>query len=177
MDADRAKYKFGGAVTVRAEAQGQPGQRRFALVLSVGAMSARLWLEKDQLRQFSVLVNELLESAEKPIGRSPLLPQLPPSDVSATSRGIEFQVGRMGLAFDTSRDAALVLVNDAEDQRQDAQPTVSFWLRRDQATELAKQAMQVVNSGRPQCPLCGGPMDATGHMCPKTNGHSKQQFA
>ena len=171
MDADRAKYQFGGSASVRADAEGRPGQRRFFLMLSTGTASARLWIEKEQLRQLSGLIRELLETAEIP--ESAALPGLPPSNVPSGARAIEFQVGRIGLAYDTSRDAALVLINDAEEARENARPTVSFWLGRADATLLAEQATKVVNAGRPACPLCGASMDPAGHVCPRSNGHGK----
>ena len=30
---------------------------------------------------------------------------------------------------------------------------------------------RVIRAGRPPCPLCGNPLDATGHICPRKNGH------
>ena len=32
----------------------------------------------------------------------------------------------------------------------------------------------IIAGGRPLCPLCQLPMDASGHMCVRTNGHSQQ---
>jgi uncharacterized repeat protein (TIGR03847 family) len=39
------------------------------------------------------------------------------------------------------------------------------------ARSFVQRAAQVVASGRPPCPLCGQPLDATGHICPRRNGH------
>ena len=36
---------------------------------------------------------------------------------------------------------------------------------------LARHGSQVVARGRPLCPLCGNPLDPTGHICPAMNGH------
>lgn len=36
---------------------------------------------------------------------------------------------------------------------------------------FVERAMRVVGSGRPPCPLCGNPLDASGHICPRGNGH------
>jgi uncharacterized repeat protein (TIGR03847 family) len=40
-----------------------------------------------------------------------------------------------------------------------------------QARAFAERALRIVSSGRPACPLCGLPLDATGHVCPRQNGH------
>jgi uncharacterized repeat protein (TIGR03847 family) len=42
---------------------------------------------------------------------------------------------------------------------------------REQAGAFAIHATQLVESGRPPCPLCGAPLDPSGHECPRTNGH------
>jgi uncharacterized repeat protein (TIGR03847 family) len=39
------------------------------------------------------------------------------------------------------------------------------------ARSFVQRAAQVIASGRPPCPLCGQPLDATGHICPRRNGH------
>ena len=44
-------------------------------------------------------------------------------------------------------------------------------LTREQAAAFAIRATQLVEAGRPPCPLCGLPLDPSGHDCPRTNGH------
>lgn len=39
------------------------------------------------------------------------------------------------------------------------------------ARSFVQRAAEVVASGRPPCPLCGQPLDAQGHICPRRNGH------
>jgi uncharacterized repeat protein (TIGR03847 family) len=41
----------------------------------------------------------------------------------------------------------------------------------DAARSFVERAVRVVASGRPPCPLCGQPLDPTGHLCPRRNGH------
>jgi uncharacterized repeat protein (TIGR03847 family) len=49
-----------------------------------------------------------------------------------------------------------------------------FWATREQMLSLARHGALVCAAGRPQCPLCGRPMDPEGHRCPALNGHRKQ---
>ena len=42
-----------------------------------------------------------------------------------------------------------------------------------QARAMAARGSAAVESGRPPCPLCGGPLDPSGHVCPRLNGHAK----
>jgi uncharacterized repeat protein (TIGR03847 family) len=39
------------------------------------------------------------------------------------------------------------------------------------ARAFAERALRTVAAGRPPCPLCGQPLDATGHLCPRRNGY------
>jgi uncharacterized repeat protein (TIGR03847 family) len=41
----------------------------------------------------------------------------------------------------------------------------------DAARSFVERAQRVVASGRPPCPLCGQPLDPTGHLCPRRNGN------
>ena len=40
-----------------------------------------------------------------------------------------------------------------------------------QMQALATHAATVISAGRPPCPLCGGPIDHDGGICPRLNGH------
>jgi uncharacterized repeat protein (TIGR03847 family) len=39
------------------------------------------------------------------------------------------------------------------------------------ARAFIRRAQRLVAAGRPPCPLCGLPLDASGHVCPRQNGH------
>jgi uncharacterized repeat protein (TIGR03847 family) len=41
-----------------------------------------------------------------------------------------------------------------------------------QARAMASRGSAAVEQGRPPCPLCGGPLDPSGHVCPRLNGHA-----
>jgi uncharacterized repeat protein (TIGR03847 family) len=49
--------------------------------------------------------------------------------------------------------------------------TVRFSITTEQASALARRGFELVEAGRPPCPLCGHPIDPEGHSCPRTNGH------
>ena len=46
-----------------------------------------------------------------------------------------------------------------------------------QARAMATRGSAAVERGRPPCPLCGGPLDPTGHICPRLNGHGRHDDA
>jgi uncharacterized repeat protein (TIGR03847 family) len=35
------------------------------------------------------------------------------------------------------------------------------------------RAKRLVQAGRPPCPLCGQPLEASGHLCPRHNGYRR----
>jgi len=41
------------------------------------------------------------------------------------------------------------------------------------AESFAKRAIAVVGAGRVPCPFCGGPIDPSGHLCPRANGYRR----
>jgi uncharacterized repeat protein (TIGR03847 family) len=41
------------------------------------------------------------------------------------------------------------------------------------AEGFAKRALAVVGAGRAPCPFCGGPIDPSGHLCPRANGYRR----
>ena len=62
------------------------------------------------------------------------------------------------------------LAADADDPRD----VVRVELEPQAALRFASGALEVVRAGRPPCPLCGEPLDATGHFCVRRNGHTKE---
>jgi len=46
-----------------------------------------------------------------------------------------------------------------------------------QARAMASRGSAAVEGGRPPCPLCGGPLDPSGHVCPRLNGHARHDDA
>ena len=46
-----------------------------------------------------------------------------------------------------------------------------------QARAMATRGSAAVERGRPPCPLCGGPLDPSGHNCPRLNGHGRHDDA
>ena len=61
-----------------------------------------------------------------------------------------------------------------EEQPEELEPEpqqVRLVVTRPQLRVLAHHGSQVVARGRPLCPLCGNPLDPSGHICPALNGH------
>ena len=62
-------------------------------------------------------------------------------------------------------------VVEVEDDDEEGPDLLRVRLTAGAARSFVEQAFRVVRAGRPPCPLCGNPLDATGHICPRKNGH------
>ena len=157
---------------VTAEAMGEPGQRTFRLILESGAASARLWLEKEQLYQLGIYIQEIISSRS---GSGEAKEGAPPeTEWTGGITTVDFKIGKLALGHDSSSNCFLFLAHDVEEQEEDT-ATLSFWLTWKQGEELAKEALEVCAAGRPKCFLCGQPINPEGHTCPRANGHAALQ--
>lgn len=166
MAESRAQYELGGVATIRPEAVGQPGQRTFRLLIESGAASICLWLEKEQLYQLGVYLDEATESEEPASGQ-----EASESQWSGGATSLDFKIGKMSLAHNPASNSFLLIAHDVNDP-EDSEAKVSFWVNYTQAKELGRETLQVCAAGRPTCALCGRPIDPEGHNCPRSNGHA-----
>ena len=161
------------------DAVGEPGQRTFYLQAASGADQVTLLVEKEQVRRLAENLETWLpelaagrpedpaESAAAEAGELALAEPLEP----------DFRVGQLALSYDAERDRVLVVATELQaDEEEDPldvpEPLeVRLYVTRAQLRVLARHGAQVVARGRPLCPLCGNPLDPTGHICPAQNGH------
>lgn len=85
----------------------------------------------------------------------------------------DFRVGRMGMGFDAS-DRTVVLYMYEIGVEDEEEPTLRARISQENSASLSVQLDEIIAGGRPICPLCGLAMEATGHACVRSNGHSKQ---
>ena len=160
MAESRAQYELGGVANIRPEAIGQPGQRTFRMLIESGAASVCLWLEKEQLQQLGVYLEEATESEEN----------APDGDIleaqwSGGATSLDFKIGRMSLAHSPATNSFLLITHDLEDG-EDSEAKVSFWLAYSQAKELAKEALRVCAAGRPSAVCVAGPSTLRATIAP-----------
>lgn len=170
-------FDFDRVSTIVADALGKPGQRTFFLQARQGRQTATLTMEKQQVAALAASILQLLEELEEKN------PDLTMTSITVQDLRLEepidpaFRVGQMGLGYDENQDmmvlvAQAVVVDDEETVSEDDVPRARFYATREQMRALSEHALEAVASGRPECPLCGRPIDAEGHFCPRTNGHA-----
>lgn len=167
---------------------GEPGERTFFLQARGGGRLVTVALEKVQVALLAEKLDELLVEAHRRFGV-----ELPSADVTPadndpleTPLDEEFRVGTLGLAFDV--DTATVVIEaiavgegeiEGEDEEEDEEELTAdrdrlrVRLTPQAARAFIDRARRVVASGRPPCPLCGQPLDASGHLCPRHNGYRR----
>jgi uncharacterized repeat protein (TIGR03847 family) len=88
-------------------------------------------------------------------------------------------VGTIGVSYDEDLDRIVIVLEEIEidddeeddDETDDSGRVLRVALSREQAAAFAIHATMQVEAGRPPCPLCALPLDPSGHICPRTNGH------
>jgi len=147
---------------VAAGAVGPPGKRVFFLQISHAGGVVTLKVEKEQLRVLAERLMTLIPES-RTVGVA-VPPAMQEPLVAA------WAVGGMTLAYDeTDRRFEVSLVELVEEGQE---PAVGhFTATLPQMRALVQQALAVVAAGRPPCPVCDGPIDHDGGVCPRANGH------
>jgi uncharacterized repeat protein (TIGR03847 family) len=164
---------FGEVIAIVAEAIGQPGQRRFRLnAMNAGGRTATVWMEKEQLTALGDALETMLRDEGVEVRPRP------PDDREETPvfpyrSSIDFQVGQLSMGVNrATRHVVIIAAEAGVDEANAAGVTLEVDYQR--SSELRLQIKAVVAAGRAPCPLCGGPVDPSGHVCPRKNGHHKQ---
>lgn len=163
----RAKYEFTNITRLQPEALGEPGQRTFRILADSGSSSAAMWLEKEQLSQLALAIQQLI--ATLPEEEEGTRGELPSNEAPGLTN-LDFKIGKLVLGHDGSNGLFLIDVHDLESEDREA-ATVRVWVDKAHMSEFAEETMRVCAAGRPLCPLCGRAMDPEGHRCSRVNGH------
>jgi uncharacterized repeat protein (TIGR03847 family) len=158
---------------ITTDAIGPPGQRVFYLQASQGDTMVTLVLEKEQVHALAISVEQMLEELEKRRPQSASEMELISQYDLVLKEPIEpaFRVGQLGLGYDEDTDLLIVVAQELTADESEEMSVARFWATRAQMKALSTHSLQVVESGRPTCPLCGSPIDPEGHFCPRRNGH------
>jgi uncharacterized repeat protein (TIGR03847 family) len=167
---------------------GPPGQRTFFLQARTGTRVTSVALEKQQVSVLAERIDELLDELLRTTEGESTIPAMPPvslEDNAPLEQPIveEFRAGTMTLSWDSADERVVVEVfpfteegvvepGTPEEEIEEPEPDEILVVRLPAglARAFSKRAAAVVAAGREPCPFCGGPMDPTGHLCPRANG-------
>jgi uncharacterized repeat protein (TIGR03847 family) len=170
MEPPEVKYSLGAVSRIVPNTFGEPGQRTFNLVLESGEARCTVWLEKEQLFQLALKLQEVMErlSDEDKARQS----QDKESAWSGEGISLDFKVGQMALEYDQDSNSFRMMAYEREEEATEEGSSVSFWISLQQAGSVSEEALQICAAGRPRCFLCGLPINPDGHVCPRANGHT-----
>jgi uncharacterized repeat protein (TIGR03847 family) len=162
---------------------GVPGERTFFLQARGGGRLVSVVLEKVQVTLLAEKLEELLAEAHRRFGVD--VPEMPgsPDDNEPLDLPLdeEFRVGTLGLAWDGQSDTVVIeaiAVGEYEAEEPTEAELAELDRLRVRLTPAATQSFiartkRLVQAGRPPCPLCGQPLEASGHLCPRHNGYRR----
>lgn len=154
------------------EALGEPGQRRFRLLIASESETIVLWMEKMQVDALSRALEQLLDQLageEELVASAEIEPQF---DLGSDR---QFRVGKLEIGYDDTRDRIVLIAYDIEEPEAFG-PAAVCRLTRTHSAEISEEAERVVAAGRPRCVMCGTPMGAGPHACANQNGHLREEY-
>jgi len=177
---------------------GPIGQRVFYLQARQADVLLTLKAEKEQVSALAEYLAELLEKLGGPtsgVAPSPDLaePIVPAWAVRSLAVGYDGEQKRIVIVAEELREPPEG-EGDADEEEEEEEPaeeereeeavdaaesrdpdaaSARFALDRTQAAAFVQRARALVQAGRPSCPICGRPMNPTGHVCPRRNGAAR----
>lgn len=152
-------YVFSSPDRVMVGTIGEVGARLFLLQAREGRRLVIVKCEKTQLAALAEWLAQVLGELGRPA-------HLPEDLTLEAEYEVDFVAGEIAIAIDPERNVLDVTFASVDDD-----DALSLSLTKEWAGALAIAITRLVEAGRPSCPLCGGPLDARGHDCPRTNGH------
>jgi uncharacterized repeat protein (TIGR03847 family) len=187
------EINFDPAERIAAGAVGEPGHRTFFIQAHKGGQVLSVLVEKEQVAVLSERMGHLLDQVAEqfPVEETPVDPAAglldgdPVPLFRAVAIGIGFDPARRLVVLELHESAVEGDDEDDEDEAAAEAPPVAgaeveedtylarLYITPGQARVMASRGIEAVVAGRPPCPLCGGPLDPEGHVCPKLNGHAQ----
>jgi uncharacterized repeat protein (TIGR03847 family) len=164
---------------------GQPGERTFYLQASARGRVTSVVLEKAQVSRLAERLDELLDEELRGSGGKTSVPAMAPAalaDDGPLELPLleEFRVGVIALGWDPDSEQVVIEAQEesetpveylADEVPEDGPGVLRVRITAAAARAFSERAQRIVGQGRPPCPLCGLPLDAAGHVCPRQNGY------
>jgi uncharacterized repeat protein (TIGR03847 family) len=165
---------------------GPTGQRAFYLQATDGLRLVTVGLEKQQVAILADRINDVLDQLAPAAAVEPGQPGGASEDTEPlqTPFDEDWHVQTLSLAWDEDRQRIVIECHDHDpdevDEDDDEEPvgplgrnSLRVTLDPADARAFARRSSALVAAGRPPCPFCGGPLDPTGHICPRANGYKR----
>jgi uncharacterized repeat protein (TIGR03847 family) len=192
------EIEFDPVDSIAAGAVGEPGHRAFYIQAEKDGQVLSVLVEKQQVAILAERVQMLLEQVEAQfpaVGSEVPTPLAPDAGELQGDPVPLFRAVAIGIGFDASRQLVVLELHERplgddeeEGEEADEEDTAAvageeegylarLYFTAAQARAMATRGSAAVERGRPPCPLCGGPLDPSGHICPRLNGHGRREEA
>jgi uncharacterized repeat protein (TIGR03847 family) len=195
------EIEFDPVDSIAAGAVGEPGQRAFYIQAEKDGQVLSVLVEKQQVAMLAERVQMLLDqvATEFPDAGDVPVPLTPDAGELRGDPVPLFRAVAIGIGFDAARKLVVLELHErpiAEDEDDDDAAAgapaalgededeeagegylARLYFTAAQARAMATRGSAAVERGRPPCPLCGGPLDPSGHNCPRLNGHGRHDDA
>ncbi|WP_370893099.1 DUF3090 domain-containing protein [Janibacter sp. GXQ6167] len=157
---------------------GEPGDRTFFIQASDQHRRVQVSIEKVHAKVLAERIGAMLDQvAQAEAGIAAAVAEIDNAPLD-TPVEEDYRVLALSLAWDDERHVVVIECHDHDPDELDADDapgahTLRVVLRPAQARAFAQRSETVVQAGRPACPFCGGPLDPTGHICPRANGYKR----
>jgi uncharacterized repeat protein (TIGR03847 family) len=145
------------------DAIGPAGERVFLIQCRSGSTLLTMKAEKQQVSVLSDYLGRLLGDLARPGHLPEDLDLEEPAEP-------DWVLGTLGVSYDETGDRIVMVAEELVGEDEPGE-VARFAISREQAAAFAIRAASIVSAGRPECPMCGLPIDPAGHACPRTNGH------
>lgn len=146
-----------------AAAIGPPGQRVFYLQAVEGATVMTLRLEKQQVKLLADYLETVLSSTTGDDHGLEVMPEF------LDNAPVDWVIGSLLVAVTEDESRIVIVAEELIDDLDGAGRSARVALTPEQVAGFIDGGRHVVSQGRPECPLCGAPMDPSGHGCPRLN--------
>lgn len=184
----RRLFVFDGPDRFSTGTIGEPGNRSFFLQARDGRRVVSVGLEKAQVAVLAERLGRLLVELDKRgIAEDPPAPIQPDERPLDEPLNEAFRATTLTLGWDVDAERILIEARapseadeddpegeaaiEIDDDDEEGPDLLRVRLTAAAARTFVERAFRVIRAGRPPCPICGNPLDATGHICPRKNGH------
>jgi uncharacterized repeat protein (TIGR03847 family) len=166
----KERYEFDEVTLLSAVAVGQPGKRTFFITVGQNGEWIRVWLEKEQLQALALAIHQFLDSLPEEMSLSSSY--APVTSISAGAQpgfpAAELEIDEIALGYAEGKVTLNLVVHALGPQRLEG-AVVECRTTLEQIQQFGDEALKICAAGRPRCPICGGPIDPEGHVCPRSN--------
>lgn len=163
---------------------GIPGERTFFIQARTGSRMVSVSLEKAQVAALADRIQQILREVRSSEPLTVFERTARDDQPLETPIDEEFRVGVIGLAYVSDRkliEIDMQAIADSQSPEEEeailesseSPDILRVLINLGYADSFTKRALAVVGAGRAPCPFCGGPIDPSGHLCPRANGYRR----